>query len=159
MKTEGTKKEKKRVSFLMPYIDFCFMLIIIFVGMLSIAYFEPLGTADLQSEKEEKIDRLEGRHDVRPTGIQYKRSGVGLEESGAGEVHPLINPGAAQPGGTGADKKRTPEGAARSDISKEELEKLKKELEEKNKKLREMEEQLGEKGKGRGDHLFIDLGE
>lgn len=32
---------RARISFILPFVDFAFMLIIIFVGMLSIAYFEP----------------------------------------------------------------------------------------------------------------------
>ena len=158
MKTKTTKKEKKRVSFLMPYIDFCFMLIIIFVGMLSIAYFEPLGTTDLQSKKEEKIDRLAGEHNIRPTGIQYEIRGVGIEKAGAGQVHPLINPAAVQPGGTGAAKKPQGKGEEKSNISPEEMEKLKKEIEEKDKKLQELEKELQKKSEGKGNHLYIDLG-
>lgn len=69
----------KRVSFLMPYIDFCFMLIIIFVGMLSIAYFEPLGLTDIQTQNEDVINQREGAEDIKPTGAQIKKYGPGEE--------------------------------------------------------------------------------
>lgn len=32
---------KRRITFLMPFIDFAFMLVIVFVALLSIAYFKP----------------------------------------------------------------------------------------------------------------------
>ncbi|MCC6443700.1 MAG: hypothetical protein IT210_09635 [Armatimonadetes bacterium] len=34
----------RRITFLMPFIDFCFMVIIIFLALLSIAYFTPPGS-------------------------------------------------------------------------------------------------------------------
>ncbi len=41
----GTRR--KRVSFLMPFVDFCFLLIILFVALLSVAYFDPTITDTL----------------------------------------------------------------------------------------------------------------
>lgn len=38
-------QKRKRISFIMPFIDFAFMVIIIFLGMLSIAVFEAPGEA------------------------------------------------------------------------------------------------------------------
>lgn len=78
----------KRVSFMMPYIDFCFMLIIIFVGMLSIAYFEPLGLTDVQTQHEDTINQREGSEDIKPTGAQIKKYGPG-EENPAEAALPL----------------------------------------------------------------------
>jgi hypothetical protein len=83
--------EKRRISFLMPYIDFCFMLIIIFIGMLSIAYFEPLGASDYQTKKETKLEQVQGRFEVRPTGIETQNAGVGMETP-AGTMRPLVAP-------------------------------------------------------------------
>jgi hypothetical protein len=87
MKQEG-KKPKKRISFLMPYIDFCFMLIIIFVGMLSIAYFEPLGKS-MQTTQEKTIDNREGMFDKKPIGIQMQNKGLGDREN-TDMVTPLV---------------------------------------------------------------------
>ncbi|MFH1539259.1 MAG: hypothetical protein ABIH66_09900 [bacterium] len=146
------KKETKRISFLMPYIDFCFMLIIIFVSMLSIAYFEPLGTTDIQAERESKIDIREGENPVLPPGIQLQRKGIG-EQSGAGAVNPLIAPDANRAGAAAAPGTSTARPAA-------DVEKLKNELAENKKKLKELEEELEKKKDkvGKGDHLYIDLG-
>ena len=63
MEGEDNQGDGKRVSFLMPYIDFCFMLIIIFVGMLSIAYFEPLGAFDYEVKNDNTVDNEEGNFD------------------------------------------------------------------------------------------------
>ena len=65
---EGQSGEK-RVSFLMPYIDFCFILIIIFVGMLSIAYFDPIGATSVEVQRDEKIDGEQGEYDIKPSGV------------------------------------------------------------------------------------------
>ncbi|MEW5945166.1 MAG: hypothetical protein AB1742_03110 [bacterium] len=153
MKQESSGRNKRRISFLMPYIDFCFMLIIIFVAMLSIAYFEPLGTTDMQTLREEKIDRREGEHPLRPTGLQEKREGIGIEP-GASDVRPLIAPRSPQTGGQGAIR-RAPDKKA---LHPEDAEELKRRLEEKERKLKELEEKLRKRKEGRGDHLYIDLG-
>lgn len=90
MKQENGNSGQKRISFLMPYIDFCFMLIIIFVGMLSIAYFEPLGLTDVQTAEDKTIDQSTGRRDVVPPGMEKRLNGVGAStENGA--VVPLID--------------------------------------------------------------------
>lgn len=47
--------KRKHISFIMPFIDFAFMVIIIFVALLSIAYFEPPGSGG----KEIKIKLLQ----------------------------------------------------------------------------------------------------
>ena len=102
--------EKKRISFLMPYIDFCFMLIIIFIGMLSIAYFEPLGTTDVQNQRDEVRDNREGRFTTKPAGIQKEKTGVGEEEPDS-VVMPLSASGGA--GGeieSAASQTETPQG-------------------------------------------------
>ncbi len=80
----------RRVSFLMPYIDFCFMLIIIFVGMLSIAYFEPLGRTDIQTVSENRLDTMEGEFEKKPAGIQSSNFGVG-EKTPTASIHPLTS--------------------------------------------------------------------
>lgn len=81
----------------MPYIDFCFMLIIIFVGMLSIAYFEPLGLTDVQTKEDKTIDQSTGREDVMPPGMEKRLNGVGsVTENGT--VVPLIDRQDQQPG-------------------------------------------------------------
>lgn len=99
-KTSGSRK---RVSFLMPYIDFCFMLIIIFVGMLSIAYFEPLGLVDIQTKHADTINKSEGQYEVKPRGIQEQNYGPGEQQKNQ-EVLPLS--GASAVGSaTGADQK------------------------------------------------------
>ncbi len=93
-------RPKKRVSFLMPYIDFCFMLIIIFIGMLSIAYFEPLGTTDIETQETKKIDNLEGEFIIKPSGIQKQNIGVGQQKmsselrplEGSGQIRALVAP-------------------------------------------------------------------
>lgn len=84
----GSGCGRKRVSFLMPYIDFCFMLIIIFVGMLSIAYFEPLGLIDIQTQHEDEINQREGSEDVKPIGAQIKNYGPG-EQNISEAIMPL----------------------------------------------------------------------
>lgn len=150
---EASGGGRKRISFLMPYIDFCFMLIIIFLGMLSIAYFEPLGTSDITNRAEPKIDRLEGENPVRPAGITVQLKGAG-DEAGGGPVHPLISPAS----GAAAGARRA--APAQGDAGGEDAEKLKKQIEEQKKKLEELEQKLKEKEDktGRGDHLYIDLG-
>lgn len=156
MKQEGGET-KKRISFLMPYIDFCFMLIIIFVGMLSIAYFEPLGSTDLETEKERTIDKLQGQHEEIPVGVQVRNTGVGEDEP-TGAVHPLYRRPAAgaRAGrtqqrtvrGTGpATRNPAPNAAANPAENKgadpKELERLKKELEQKKKQIQELEKRQG----------------
>ena len=90
MKQENGNSGQKRISFLMPYIDFCFMLIIIFVGMLSIAYFEPPGLTDVQTAEDKTIDQSTGKQDVMPPGMEKRLNGVGAAtENGA--VVPLID--------------------------------------------------------------------
>lgn len=42
---------RRELHFLMPFIDFAFMVIIIFVGLLSMAYFDPPGSAGVKRQK------------------------------------------------------------------------------------------------------------
>lgn len=42
---------RRELHFLMPFIDFAFMVIIIFAGLLSMAYFDPPGSAGVKREK------------------------------------------------------------------------------------------------------------
>ena len=81
-------KSGKRVSFLMPYIDFCFMLIIIFVGMLSIAYFEPLGRTEVQTKNVSELNMREGKFEIKPVGSQAPQLGAG-EKTADATVRPL----------------------------------------------------------------------
>lgn len=107
----GAGRPKKRVSFLMPYIDFCFMLIIIFIGMLSIAYFEPLGTTDIETQETREIDNLEGEFVIKPTGIQQQNIGLGQQEmstelrplEGSGQINALVAPGESGGAGDGGE--------------------------------------------------------
>lgn len=46
-----TNHRRRELHFLMPFIDFAFMVIIIFVGLLSMAYFEPPGSAGVKRQK------------------------------------------------------------------------------------------------------------
>ena len=50
----------KRITFLRSYIDFCFMLIIILISLLSIAYFEPPGTGagDIKQELKTTLEKV-----------------------------------------------------------------------------------------------------
>lgn len=144
MKQEGGET-KKRISFLMPYIDFCFMLIIIFVGMLSIAYFEPLGSTDIETKKERTIDKLQGQYERNPEGIQELKQGIGENEP-TGAVHPLYRKPAA--GARVEERRRSgpargPDSAANKGADPKELERLKKELEQKNKQIQELEKHQG----------------
>jgi len=162
----------KRVSFLMPYIDFCFMLIIIFAGMLSIAYFEPLGRTDIQTRQATTITNREGQFDTKPLGVQWESKAPGdLDDSD--QIRPMR-------GG-----ETTPPAAVRPlrDLSKpsgadpEELEKLKEQLRLKEEELKKMSEtqHTAAEGKepdptaaspatpsqpdepGSGNHHYIDL--
>mgnify|MGYP007056007570 CR=1 FL=1 len=128
----------------MPYIDFCFMLIIIFVGMLSIAYFEPLGTTDIESRHTKKVDSREGQFNKNPLGIQQENMGSG-DEQPSEVVYPLVpvgglkadgNPVVAADKGNRVDKP----GGKDLDASKEEVEKLKKLLEAKEEELKKLKE-------------------
>jgi hypothetical protein len=177
VKHDGGTGPKRRVSFLMPYIDFCFMLIIIFVAMISIAYFEPLGVSNFQTKEEKKLDQTEGRFETRPAGIEMRNAGVGVTVPAAAArplggrrsegPTPLIPRGEAKtaspaalktsghapkPGAGKFDKK--PGGPG--DVPKEELEKLKKQLAVEKMKREALEAQVQE-NKGIGNHLYIDL--
>lgn len=88
--------QTKRVSFLMPYIDFCFMLIIIFVGMLAIAYFEPPGKTDVEVKRAATRTDMVGRLDPLPAGIERRNRGTG-ESTPQGMLYPLKNPSNQQP--------------------------------------------------------------
>lgn len=78
----------KRVSFLMPYIDFCFMLIIIFVGMLSIAYFDPVGRTDAEAKQPAQPNETSGENEIVPPGIEQINRGAGPSEP-RGPVTPM----------------------------------------------------------------------
>ena len=163
----------------MPYIDFCFMLIIIFVGMLSIAYFEPLGKTDIETKKTEVINNLGGKYDVKPGGIKEIKTGLG-EEAKADEPRPLVGKEGGKikylvPPGIGPKPVRATNAAQvnrgagagvkpKSYISPEELEKLKKKLKEKETEIEKLKatQQEGTGGAqppsaGRGDNYYIDL--
>lgn len=131
----------------MPYIDFCFMLIIIFVGMLSIAYFEPLGLIDIQTQHTDIINQREGLEDVKPIGAQVRNFGPG-EQDPSESILPLI-PGAGS---------TTNASSAEIDSLKRQIERLRKQIESLKKqagtstqltvdieKLKELEEELKRK--------------
>jgi hypothetical protein len=147
MKQEGSEN-KKRISFLMPYIDFCFMLIIIFVGMLSIAYFEPPGSSDIETKNEKIIDRMQGQYEKTPVGVQEIKTGVG-EKAPTGAVHVLARRPEAgkpqqKPSPKAAAKMTGPNAAAnKGGADQKELERLKKELEKKNAEIQELEKHQG----------------
>jgi hypothetical protein len=86
---ESSASGGKRISFLMPYIDFCFMLIIIFVGMLSIAYFDPAGLTDMFVRADDQINQSVGEYENAPRGVERRAHGTGGEES-EGTPRPLI---------------------------------------------------------------------
>lgn len=116
------RHRKRELHFLMPFIDFAFMVIIIFVGLLSIAYFVPPGAGvgkgnmkelkrtqnkGRQSEEgnkkgkeikvlEEKIKKLEQKVKVLSEGKYRPRKVV--------KVVPVRAPGSS---------KNSPEGANR----------------------------------------------
>ncbi len=176
MKQEG-KETKKRISFLMPYIDFCFMLIIIFVGMLSIAYFEPTGRTDVETEKTNERNRVQGTYETNPIGTPEENTGVGENKNGE-TVRPLIGkagwPGggkvtvvqtsrgttgqAARPAsGAAATQPTTAQPAGQSGaagekpkdyVNPEELEKLKKELEDQKAQIEQLKKTQGAPGTG-----------
>jgi hypothetical protein len=175
MKQESSKGSKKRVTFLMPYIDFCFMLIIIFVGMLSIAYFEPQGKTDIQTKETEIIDYREGKFEIKPAGMQQSNSGQG-EKNPENEIRPLIgqagsvaiNRGAARMNLNAAPNAAAQSGQAAgkpaSYVNPEELEKLQKELEKQKAEIEKLKatQKEGTGGtqppsSGQGDNYYIDL--
>jgi len=117
------------VSFLMPYIDFSFMLIIIFVGMLSIAYFEPLGSTDIETQQDSTIDQNEGEFLKKPSGIQKKIEGVG-EETPDEQIVPLV-PGVTEAAGGG-------------EVSKLEVDRLRKILRDKEQELKRLQKLAAE---------------
>ena len=127
----------------MPYIDFCFMLIIIFVGMLSIAYFEPLGTTDIESRHTNKVDSREGQFNKNPLGIQQENMGSG-DDQPSEVVYPLVPVGGLKADGNpvvAANKGRADKlGGKDLDASKEEVEKLKKLLAAKEEELKKLKE-------------------
>ncbi len=167
----------------MPYIDFCFMLIIIFVGMLSIAYFEPLGKTDIETKNTPDINQTVGRFEVKPIGIQESKIGVG-EETKVNELRPLVgrtgvadaaragvkpaaqsivNPG-LQPASQG-NQTATGSGInSESYINPEELDKLKEELAARQAEIEKLKatQKEGTGGTqppstGKGDSYYIDL--
>jgi len=73
----------------MPYIDFCFMLIIIFVGMLSIAYFDPAGLTDMTVRADDTQDQSVGEYENMPRGVETRAHGTGGEAI-EGSPRPLI---------------------------------------------------------------------
>jgi hypothetical protein len=177
MKQES-RKSKKRVSFLMPYIDFCFMLIIIFVGMLSIAYFEPLGKTDIETQKTPIINQREGRFEIKPVGIQESKTGVG-EETKVNELKPLVGkagggakpliavPPGAKPAANAVKGNQAATGPGvkpKEYVNPEELETLKKEIEQQQAEIEKLKatQKEGTGGAqppstGQGDNYYIDL--
>ncbi len=128
----------KRVSFLMPYIDFCFMLIIIFAGMLSIAYFEPLGRTDIQTRQATTITNREGQFDTKPLGVQWESLAPGdLDDSE--QIRPMRG-GETTPPATTAAVRPLRDLSKPSGADPEELEKLKEQLRLKEEELKKMSE-------------------
>jgi hypothetical protein len=177
MKQESSSP-KKRVSFLMPYIDFCFMLIIIFVGMLSIAYFEPLGKTDIETKKTNVINQREGKFEINPVGLQVSKTGVGevIKENNTKplvgrngsitKLLPATRPG-AKPAAAAAQGNQAATGAdlkPKSYVNPEELENLKKELQKQKDEIEKLKatQKEGTGGDqppstGQGDNYYIDL--
>lgn len=175
MKQEG-KETKKRISFLMPYIDFCFMLIIIFIGMLAVATFEPLGRVDYQTEQTNERNGVQGQYEINPIGIQEVNAGVGENKNGA-TVKPLMGKAGGsvtivqQSRGTAVQAAKPASGAAATGqatqptaqpagqsgaagekpkdyVNPEELEKLKKELEDQKAQIEQLKKTQGAPGTG-----------
>ena len=163
----------------MPYIDFCFMLIIIFVGMLSIAYFEPQGKTDIQTKESEIIDYREGIYETKPAGMQQSNSGQG-EKNPENEVRPLIgqagsvaiNRGAARMSLNAASNVAAQGGQAAGVaggkpadyVEPEQLKKLQEELEKQKAEIEKLKatQKEGTGGtqppsSGQGDNYYIDL--
>lgn len=70
---------KKRISFLMPFIDFAFLLIILFVALLSVAYFDPSPTQALETAKGGEESDQQGNKDQKgtlPLATGVKTGGV-----------------------------------------------------------------------------------
>ncbi len=166
----------KRVSFLMPYIDFCFMLIIIFAGMLSIAYFEPLGRTDIQTQRATTITNREGQFDTKPLGVQWESKAPGDLDQNE-QIRPMRGAETAAPAAPAAVRPLR-ELSKPSGADPEELEKLKEQLrlkEEELKKMSEKQQSAAAEGKqpdgtaatsappsqpdepGSGNHHYIDL--
>lgn len=73
-------KKNKSSQYLIPYIDFAFMLIIILIALLSIAYFTPPGE-DGTEKREETIDREESNKKLLiPLIAEKKESGEKASE-------------------------------------------------------------------------------
>jgi len=147
---EGGEKQGggKRISFLMPYIDFCFMLIIIFVGMLSIAYFDPVGAEKYEIKRDKVIDGREGNFEPKPSGVQAPKFGAGEENQDSVKVSPMITRIGDRGAGAAAGAVPGAVPAARGDAG--ELERLKKELAARQKeleRLKNVEAELHEKEK------------
>lgn len=129
--------KRKRITFLRSYIDFCFMLIIILIALLSIAYFEPPGGAGSATKGEEGI----------------------IKE---GEIKPLTTATSIKPYLEGKFyyekeiKKLKVETTEKDKLLKE----LKKEISEKERKIKKLEGKIGKEEKitgGVGKHEFTDL--
>jgi hypothetical protein len=175
MKQEGSTT-KKRISFLMPYIDFCFMLIIIFAGMLSIAYFEPLGRTDIQNKKASELNKTQGKYEINPIGIQESNVGLGEEmpgqavrplegraggsvriiQAGRPNERSLVRParGAARAAAMQAVSIPQPQGNAgakpNSYVNPAELDKMKKQLDEQKSEIEQLKKTQGAPGPGGG---------
>ena len=179
MKQEGSTT-KKRISFLMPYIDFCFMLIIIFAGMLSIAYFEPLGRTDIQNKKASELNKTQGKYEINPIGIQESNVGLGeempgqvvrpLEGRAGGSVRIVPALSAARTAATQAVSIPQPQGNVGAKpgnyVNPAELDKMKKQLDEQKSEIEHLKKTQGAPGPGggqpaqppyKGDSYYIDL--
>ncbi len=171
MKQENNKV-KKRVSFLMPYIDFCFMLIIIFVGMLSIAYFEPLGRTDIETKSTKEINQRPGKFEIKPGGINENKTGVG-EKQPTETLRPLVSnkdttppPLVARTNSNRPNLDAAQKSGSKPDnyINPAELEKLKKIVEEQRAEIERLKQSQkdGSGGSqppstGNGNNYYIDL--
>ena len=169
----------------MPYIDFCFMLIIIFVGMIAIAIFEPLGKTDLQTVPSKIINPREGKNPIKPVGIQENPNGVGektdiimrplIGRTGGGVKPAIMAPPGLQPlaqsaqAGPKPDVQGSKNASGPGDkpnnyVNPEELKKLQEEIEKQKAEILKLKatQKEGTGGvqpptTGKGDNYYIDL--
>jgi len=158
----------------MPYIDFCFMLIIIFVGMLSIAYFEPLGRTDIETKNTKEINQRPGKYEIKPGGINEKKTGVG-EKQPTETLRPLVpdkgaaatarkNSGRLIANRANPNPAATAGGKPANYVDPAEVERLKKLVEEQHAEIERLKQTQKEgtggtqpPSSGSGNNYYIDL--
>lgn len=136
---------RKRITFLRSYIDFCFMLIIILISLLSIAYFEPPGSSGTEGIK--PIIPGKGVKELKPK--EKKEDLTKIKEALATKEKELVS----------LKKRIKLIEEYKMKIKEQEkiLRELKKELKEKEGKILLLRRQIELETLGLGKHEFIDL--